>query len=279
LKQSDPLPIDSLPEQSCRKLRYLFSDLDDTITSDGLLPPESYTALWRLHRAGVGVIVVTGRPAGWCDHFARMWPLLAVVGENGAFYFSYDRQAKKMERSYLLSERDRVEGRRRLERVRDRVLSEVPGSGIAADQPFRLADLAIDFCEDVPPLPREQVRRIAEIAREEGAVAKISSIHVNCWYGEFDKVSCVRYFLENKASLSWSEALECVLFVGDSPNDEPMFREVEHSVGVANLRDYLDDMECLPRYLTDGRGAAGFCELASLIVSRRSGPVVAVSEM
>jgi HAD superfamily hydrolase (TIGR01484 family) len=252
-------------------MRYLFSDLDDTITSEGLLRPAPYEALWRLHEAGIAVVIVTGRPAGWCDHFARMWPLDAVVGENGAFYFSYDRRARKMERAYLLSEQEREEGRRRLERVRDRVLAEVPGSGIAADQPFRLTDLAIDFCEDVAPLPREQVRRIAEIAREEGAVAKISSIHVNCWYGEFDKVSCVRFLLERKARLAWADVREQVLFVGDSPNDEPMFGAMEHSAGVANLRDYLDDMEALPRYLTRSRSAKGFCELAALILSRRSG--------
>ena len=264
-----PLSIRRVPERFCQSLRWFFTDLDDTVTADGLLPAQSYAMVWRLSQAGIRVVPVTGRPAGWCDHLARMWPVAGVVGENGAFYFTYDRDARRMTRRYLLDEAERAEGRRRLDAVRRRVLAEVPGSAVAADQPFRLADLAIDFCEDVPALPRAQVRRIAEIAVEEGAVAKISSIHVNCWYGAFDKVSCVKLFLREQAGLAWEEAAERIVFAGDSPNDEPMFAEMTHSIGVANLKDYLDDMRALPTYLTDARAADGFCEAAQIIVDRR----------
>ncbi len=273
MERTRPLPIDAIPAGVCRELGYLFSDLDDTLTAKGLLPAESYAMVWRLHRAGIRVVVVTGRPAGWCDHLARMWPVDGVVGENGAFFFAYDRHRRKMQRQYLLSAAERAEGQRRLARVRERVLFEVPGCAVAADQPYRIADLAVDFCEDVAPLPMEQVRRIAEIAREEGATAKISSIHVNCWYGDFDKVACVRFYLRERGGLSWEEARGRTLFVGDSPNDAPMFRGVDHSVGVANLARFLDDMEHLPRYLTAAEAAAGFCEAGEVILSRRSSPL------
>ncbi len=264
-----PEPIDAIPADLCRKLVYLFTDLDDTLTVNGMLPAESYGMVWRLHEAGVRVVVVTGRPAGWCDHLARMWPVDGVVGENGAFFFAYDRQRRKMERRYLLSPAEREEGRRRLARVRERALAEVHGCAVAADQPYRIADLAIDFCEDVEPLPMDEVRRIAEIAREEGATAKISSIHVNCWYGDFDKVSCARFYVRERSRLDWTEARTRSLFVGDSPNDEPMFEGMEYSIGVANLTRYLDDMRHLPRYLTKAASAAGFCEAAETILARR----------
>lgn len=265
----DPDPVQDLSAELCASLTHFFTDIDDTLTTKGLLPAEAFRSVWRLHEAGIAVVLVTGRPAGWCDHLARMWPVEGVIGENGAFYFRYDRRARRMHRRFLLSEEARGEGQRRLERVRERVLAEVPGTAVAADQPFRLADLAIDFCEDVPPLPRPQVRRIAAIAREEGAVAKISSIHVNCWYGDFDKVSCVRMFLEQEAGLSWTDVRDRVLFAGDSPNDEPMFREMTTSIGVANLSEFFEDMEHLPSHITTARSAEGFSEAVDVVISRR----------
>ncbi len=64
----------------------VLADIDDTITTEGRLTPEAYAALGRLHDAGLIVVPITGRPAGWCDHIARMWPVSGVVGENGAFW-------------------------------------------------------------------------------------------------------------------------------------------------------------------------------------------------
>lgn len=270
MERTRPQPIEAIPAPLCRDLGYLFTDLDDTLTDDGLLPAESYAMVWRLQRAGIRVVVVTGRPAGWCDHLARMWPVDGVVGENGAFFFAYDRQRRRMERRYLLSAAERAEGQARLARVRERALAEVPGCAVAADQPYRIADLAIDFREDVAPLPIEEVRRIAQIARDEGATAKISSIHVNCWYGDFDKVACVRFYMKERAGLDWEQARGRALFVGDSPNDEPMFHGMDCSIGVANLVRYLDDMRHLPLYLTTAEAAAGFCEAGEVILSRRS---------
>ena len=128
---------------------------------------------------------------------ARMWPVAGVVGENGAFYYSYDEANRKFIRRYVDSDEKRAESRRRLQHLRERVLKEVPGCGIASDQEFRTADLAIDFCEDVKRLPQDQIDKICRIAAEEGTTAKVSSIHVNCWYGDYDKVSCFNTFIND----------------------------------------------------------------------------------
>ena len=265
-----PKPIREIPAELCRKLESFFTDIDDTITEDGLLLAESFAALWDLHRAGLEVVIVTGRPAGWCDHIARMWPVAAVIGENGAFYYAYDRQVRRMHRRSLISEEERLEGRRRLERVRERVLAEVPGCGIAADQPFRLVDLAVDFREDVEPLGPEAVDAICRIAAEEGAVCKISSIHVNCWYGSFDKVSGVRRFLADRGrDLADERVRGRILFAGDSPNDEPMFRELPHTVAMANILDFLPRLASLPTWVTSRASARGFAEAVEVILERR----------
>jgi HAD superfamily hydrolase (TIGR01484 family) len=263
--------ISRIPASVCASLKILFCDIDDTITAGGLVTAESFGALWRLHDAGIEVVPVTGRPAGWCDHIARMWPVAAVIGENGAFYYSYDRHSRKMRRVLLIPEQERREGREKLESVRERVLREVPASRIAADQPFRLNDLAIDFCEDVvPPLSREEIDRICAIIEEEGATYKISSIHINCWYGSFDKVSGVSRFLADRGQNFSSEAVQdSIAFIGDSPNDEPLFRAVRHSIAVANIRTFLERLSHVPAYITEKESAEGFSEAVQTILKKR----------
>lgn len=263
-------PLREIRPEQCAALTHLFCDIDDTITKDGLLPRASYDALWRLVEHGIAVVPVTGRPAGWCDMIARFWPVAGVVGENGAFYFRYERDAKRMERVFLMDAAEREAASRRMERARDRILSDVPGSALAADQDFRIADIAIDYCEDVPPLGSGEVERICAILEEEGLHYKVSSIHVNFWYGEHDKVRCVERFVADRIGRSVEEIGERLLFVGDSPNDEPLFARLPLSIGVANVSRYADSMRSLPGFVTDGESADGFQEAVSLLLSRRA---------
>ena len=270
-KMKAPTPIAEIPPRICRKLKFFFCDIDDTLTSGGLLTSESFSAIWRLHQSGIEVVPVTGRPAGWCDHIARMWPVAAVIGENGAFTYSYDREERKMRRVSLIDEQERTRGREKLERVRERVLREVPASRISADQAFRTIDLAIDFCEDVvPPLSPEQIDRICAIIEEEGATYKISSIHINCWFGSFDKVSGVRAFLDGRGrKLEDREVQDSISFIGDSPNDEPLFAAVRTSIAVANIRTFVDRLNRMPAYITERESAAGFSEAVQVILAKR----------
>ncbi len=265
-----PAPVRELPAERCQTLTTLVSDLDDTITTGGMLPASTFQALWALSAAGVRAVVVTGRPAGWCDHIARMWPVAGVIGENGALIYAYDRPARRMRRTYLLGEEERREGRRRLERIRERVLKEVPGCAIANDQPFRLADLAVDFREDVGPLGPAEIREICRIMESEGATYKVSSIHINCWYGAFDKVSGLRRLLADEGrDLDDAQERESMLFTGDSPNDEPLFQALETTIGVANILPFLPDLRHPPAYITEQEAAAGFAEAVEIILEKR----------
>ena len=258
-----------MPEDECRGLRWFCTDLDDTLTTDGLLPPHSFDALWRLSNAGIRTVVVTGRPAGWCDHIARMWPVAGVVGENGAFSFSYDRFKRRMERLYSRPLPEMAAERTDLARIADRVLREIPGTGMAADQSYRISDFAIDFREDVPPLPPEEVARICRILEDEGVRYKVSSIHVNYWRGDFDKLSRLRGFLEAGEGAPFQKIKNAVIFIGDSPNDEPLFGGLPLTAAVANILPFLDRMRSHPRYVTSAGHAEGFREAVDHILSRR----------
>ena len=198
-------PLRRFPAEARRAVRVVFTDIDDTLTNRGRLGARAYGALEALQQAGILVVPITGRPAGWCDHIARMWPVDAVVGENCAFYFRYDRAARRMIRRFDQPDAVREENRRRLIAVKDRILAGVPGCAVASDQGYRETDLAIDFCEDVPPLPRAAVDRIVELFEEAGATAKISSIHVNGWFGNFDKLTMARRLMAGKTALREAE--------------------------------------------------------------------------
>lgn len=257
------LPIQNLNPE---KIDFILCDIDDTLTNEGKLFSQSYDALWRLKNAGYKIVPITGRPAGWCEMIARLWPIDAIVGENGAFSFFYEN--KKMNRIFFQSESERKLNHKKLDSIAHQILSEVPGSALASDQFCRSVDLAIDFCEDIPALSKEDVEKIVGIFESRGAVAKVSSIHVNGWFGNHDKLSMTLRLLKEKWSLANSETIqESVLFIGDSPNDEPMFKYFKNSVGVKNVLEFKDSFSSLPYFLCQYEGGLGFTEMTDHILS------------
>jgi hydroxymethylpyrimidine pyrophosphatase-like HAD family hydrolase len=249
----------------------VFADIDDTLSTHGRLHAQAYAALQALQQSGLRVVPVTGRPAGWCDHIARMWPVDAVIGENGAFIMWHDAAAGRLRTRHLLDEAQRCAHAGALAAVRERILREVPGCALASDQFCRLYDLAIDFCEDVPPLPPEAVDRIVALMAEAGMTAKASSIHVNGWFGDYDKLGMARRYLAERHGIDLDDEAErrrCV-FVGDSPNDAPMFGFFPLSVGVANVRRFAGRLSQWPAYVTQAEAGAGFTELAAHLLAGR----------
>ena len=262
-------PLSRFSAAARARVRGILFDIDDTLTTEGKLTATAYAATERLHEAGLLVVPITGRPAGWCDHFARMWPVDAVVGENGAFYFRYDAAARKLTKRFMAPQAERTENRRRLEALKREILAAVPGSGVASDQLYREADLAIDYREDVDPLPDQAVARIVEMFEAAGATAKVSSIHVNGWFGDYDKLTTTRVMLAECFGVDLDADKEIYVFVGDSPNDAPMFAAFPNAVGVANLRDFEDRLPAKPAFITRARAGAGFAELAAALLDAR----------
>jgi HAD superfamily hydrolase (TIGR01484 family) len=261
-------PIAKMPPTVKKSIQYVLSDIDDTLTSHGRLPAVVFAAMERLKQANIRTIPITGRPAGWCDHITRMWPVDGVVGENGAFYFYYDERKRKMQRRYFKSDEQRKIDRQKLESLKIKILKEIPGCRVSADQAYREADLAIDYCEDITPLPMEDVERIVRIFEAAGARAKISSIHVNGWFGEYDKLTMTRVLFEEVFNVNLENAVENVIFIGDSPNDVPMFRFFRHSVGVANILQFKDKITHKPAWVTQQEGGYGFAEMVDRLLKR-----------
>jgi HAD superfamily hydrolase (TIGR01484 family) len=251
------------------RIGYVLTDIDDTLTLEGRLPAAAYRAMEQLRAAGIRVVPITGRPAGWCDHIARMWPVDGVVGENGAMYFRCDDSKKKMIRGYWKTASERGADRKKLDQIRDEILRAVPGAAVASDQAYREADLAIDFREDVRPLPRADIDRILEIFKKRGATAKESSIHVNGWFGDYNKLKMTKRMFGKIFKENLDVIKDKVVFAGDSPNDVPMFEYFPNAVGVANVRQYEDRLGAKPAWVTRKPGGFGFAELAAALLKAR----------
>ncbi len=262
-------PLAAFPAAHRRAVRCVLTDIDDTLTTDGRLKASAYMAMERLSHAGIAVVAVTGRPAGWCDMVARQWPVAGAVGENGAFYFRYDTAQRRFQRTFWVPEEQRRIDRERLSVIARTILAEVPGSGIASDQQYREADIAIDWCEDVAPLPDGEVRRIVAIAEAAGATARVSSIHVNIWFGDFSKLGMARRFITEVLDLDVDAQPQKFVFVGDSPNDQTMFAHFPNAVGVANVLRFRDQLSQPPTYVSPSEGGDGFAEVADSLLTAR----------
>jgi len=254
--------VKPLAELDARGVRALLFDIDDTFSTGGKILAHAYDALERLQAAGMRTVAVTGRPAGWCDHIARMWPVDAVVGENGAFYFFF--AEGRLHQRFCEDAATRAEHRARLDAIAQTILAAVPGAALASDQSYRESDLAIDYCEDVPPLPLASAEHIATLMRAAGLSAKVSSIHVNGWFGAYDKLSTTRLLFSERFASDLDRMNRAAVFVGDSPNDAPMFAFFENSVGVANVRRFPG---LRPKFVTGHESGAGFSELAAYLTA------------
>lgn len=258
-------PIENFPREKIAGIKYVLTDIDDTITHEGRIPACAFQAMEDLDNAGIKVVPITGRPAGWCDHIARMWPVKGAVGENGAFYFVYDTHARKMIRRYFKTAQERKQDRKKMAVIQQKILKAVPGCVVSADQAYREADLAIDFAEDVPRLPQKDIDRIVDLFEHYGASAKVSSIHVNGWFGNYDKLSMTRTLFREIFKTNLDTIRETIIFAGDSPNDEPMFEFFPNAVGVANVLEFCDRLSFAPAWITKEKGGMGFAQLAKIL--------------
>ncbi len=263
-------PIQEITADEARGIRFVLMDIDDTLTNNGKLPAVSYSALWELKDAGLKVIPVTGRPAGWCDLIAREWPVDGVIGENGALAFWEERS--KDEKPFLRQEFFPGAVRNDhpvLVTIKEEALKTIPGLRIAKDQFARMFDIAFDFAEEEPVLTLRDAEKVKAIAEKHGAIAKVSSIHVNVWMGSYDKLTMAEHFLAKHFGWNPESGLSEVMFCGDSPNDEPMFKHFPLASGVANVSWYKELMNHLPAFIALKECGEGFAEIAEVILDKR----------
>ena len=256
-------PLSEWPQAARRGLRGVFTDIDDTLTSDGAITPDALQALHALHDAGITVIPITGRPMGWSMPFAAAWPVAAIVPENGAMALLPDGR-----QLFVQPEAERQRNAVRLAQVAAEVQRIVPAARLARDSAGRVTDIAVDHSE-FTHLPPEQIEQVVAVMQAHGMTATVSSIHINGWFGTHDKLSGARWVARELLGIDLDSELEHWAYVGDSTNDQLMFRHFGHSIGVANIARFLPQLVHRPAYVTQGERGAGFAEVAQAVLAAR----------
>ncbi|MCV2361560.1 HAD-IIB family hydrolase [Paucibacter sp. TC2R-5] len=259
-------PFSLCPPQRLRHLRGVLTDIDDTLTAHGEIAPAALASLQALHDSGVPVIAITGRPSGWSEPFALAWPLLAIVAENGAVMLRRDEHGLLQREFSQADERVREANFERLQACAADVLQRVPGACLATDSAGRLTDIAVDHSE-FAQLDAAQIAAVCAVMRAHGLVATVSSIHINGWIGEHNKLSAAIWAVP--ALLGEAFDPERWLYIGDSANDQLMFERLPLTVGVANIAQWAPRLQHLPLYVTQAERGEGFAELAQALLRAR----------
>ncbi|MDB5929330.1 MAG: family phosphatase [Polaromonas sp.] len=278
-------PLTAWPPEARRRITGVLTDIDDTLTTEGAITPQALAALAALKAAGLSVIAITGRPVGWSEPFALAWPVDAIVAENGAVAlyqsfpsasnFSSQKGPQRMHglreplsKIYQQDAPTRAANFARMQAVLARIERELPGARRATDSPGRETDIAIDHSE-FNHLGEAQIAAVAGLMRSEGMHASVSSIHINGWYGEHNKLVGARWIVSELLDRELAAEMDQWVYVGDSTNDQLMFEAFGNSVGVANIARFVPQLAHLPRYVTQGERGAGFAEVAAAILAAR----------
>jgi hypothetical protein len=191
-------PFAEFPLAALSRIRYVLTDIDDTLTHCGFLPAQTYLAIERLHTAGFKVIPVTAASSGWCDLIARMWPVDAIIGENGGLYFRREGDPGVIVRRYWSGDAERQRHARRLSALADHIRRSIPRSGLAHDQHYRETTLAITSSDGTAPADADEIVPLLQAA---GAHATINSMWVLGWFAHFDKLAMTRRMIQELFSI------------------------------------------------------------------------------
>jgi HAD superfamily hydrolase (TIGR01484 family) len=254
-------PLAQAAASTFEAVRFVLTDMDETLTYQGRLAAATYDALERLQRAGIRVIPVTAAPAGWCDQMARMWPVDGVIGENGGLFFQRAAHGHGLLQKFWHAPEDQPAITARLTAIGKRVQEAVPEAVFAEDQAFRLTCVA--FAQPQDPVIRSV---IISALRNSGADVTVNNLWLLGWLGGYDKLAMSRRVMAEVYGLDIDENPDTVLYVGDSTNDAPMFGFFRHSVGVSTVTRYLSEIPVPPRWITAGPGGAGFVEAADAVI-------------
>ncbi|MGM0432861.1 MAG: HAD-IIB family hydrolase [Spirochaetota bacterium] len=266
-------PFKELEAEKIKDVRLFFTDVDDTITTEGKLFPEALGALWQLSRRGVPIILVTGGSAGWADVYIRQWPVDAVIAESGALVFY--REGEKPY-TFIHPSLQGIDLQHRRTDLMNRIKKEIPAAQISSDQFCRLYDVAFDHTHVCGRQKEEMISRIVHICTEEGASCGVSSIHINCWFGEYDKLNMVKLFSQKQYGIERSNIGAQVIYCGDAPNDIPLFRALPLSVGVGSAAFRSWKPEDRPAYSVEESGGKGFLRVTELFIQKQDQPSVNV---
>ena len=257
-------PITQLDSATARLLRGILFDLDDTLLDRSELTEVAYGALHRLSEAGLTLLAVTGRPAGYGEVLVPAWPIAGLIAENGSVAV-----LKVDGRTQLFDEVNVTQRRARREQLQTLVTHmkcEFPLLMPATDVHLRRCDYTFDIGE-YQHVDHEVITAVIAFARARGASTVRSSVHLHVGFDGSDKASGTLRVLSRHFGYDVTHARAQFAFIGDSENDEAAFAAFNTTIAVANLRGRPT---VNPRYATQAPRGRGFAEFVQRLLALRS---------
>lgn len=247
-------PLEGLSSINLEKIKYIVSDVDDTITSSSRLLSTTLNKMEEAEKKGYRIILVSGGSAGWCEVYLRQWPVYRVIAESGALLIYKDEcdQVKYLKNPAITDEDIKK---------RAKLLSMIEKEYLSSDQYARVFDIAVDLKNT----PKEKLEEIKELADEMGAHYASSSIHLNIWFGDYSKVNGLIAFFKREG-IDEARLKEESIYLGDAKNDEEAFSFFSLSIGMKSVEDNRESFDVLPTYISNFYGGKGFEEVISLLL-------------
>jgi hypothetical protein len=260
-------PLKKLQRHLCQTIRLVATDMDGTLTQTGQFTAELLATLVELQQAGIEVVIVTGRSAGWVQGVVNYLPIAGAIAENGGLFFNrgWDQTVGKPEVLVALpggANPDWLDHRQQLATLFAQLQAEFPQIQPAADNLFRLTDWTFDV-QGLSPL---ELQQMSDRCRAQNWGFTYSTVQCHIKPLNQDKAAGLQTVLhQHFPQISPTQ----LVTVGDSPNDESLFDgdRFPLSVGVANLLDYRDRLTHQPTYVTQASEVAGFRELVEYLLS------------
>ncbi|PSB33621.1 HAD-IIB family hydrolase [Stenomitos frigidus] len=237
-------------------VRLVATDMDGTLTTEGKFTPALLQAFEQLTAAGIQVLLVTGRSAGWGSGLAHYLPIWGAIAENGGLFYAGEPRVETL----LVPLVDTAQHRQRLAEMFQHLQTTFPNLRESDDNRFRVTDWTFDV-QGLAIAELEQLERLCQSAS---------------WGFTYSTVQCHLKLRSQDKAAGLLDVLQQhfpdytaahIVTVGDSPNDESLFdaKRFPFSVGVANVLDYRDRLAHQPAYVTNAAAGEGFRELAQLL--------------
>lgn len=253
----------SMAKDELQNIRLIASDMDGTMTNNGVFSKELFAAFESLRSAKIRILLITGRSAGWVNGLASLLPIDGAIAENGGIFFPSNTESSGVEITALPN--GRIHHRKLLRNVFEALQREFPNIQEAADNCFRITD----WTYSVADLSSEDLSRMNSICSNLGWDFTYSNVQCHITPKGQNKANGLLQILQNYSQLSTDPNF--VLTVGDSPNDESLFDSkcFPNSVGVSNIQRYIERLKHKPAFITSHPECDGFCEISSFITSSR----------
>ncbi|MBD1820933.1 HAD family phosphatase [Cyanobacteria bacterium FACHB-DQ100] len=248
------IPLSSAPD--LQSIQLIATDMDGTLTISQKFTPQLLQVFDRLNQAGVAVLIVTGRSAGWVNGLVHYLPIVGAIAENGGLFYQGETQ------ELLVPIADLKVHRQKLAEMFLELRSQFPQIQESSDNAFRLTDWTFD----VAGLAVSDLNQLSLLCQKRGFGFTYSNVQCHIKRLQQDKAQGLLKVLSDRFP---QYNLKQVATVGDSPNDESLFdaSQFSMSIGVANIQHYQTQLKHLPTYITTQPEGMGFCEFADAVIS------------